>query len=260
MIVKRLRDAGCVYAEDEAALLTEAATSPRHLETLVSRRIAGHPLETLLGWAEFLGHRILLDPGVFVPRRRTEHLANTAAALLHPPATVIDLCCGSGALAAVLTRDGIDVHATDIDPTAVTCARRNLDPTHVHQGDLYQPLPEALRGRVDVIVANAPYVPTDAIATMPPEARDHEPRVALDGGADGLTIARRVTAQAPQWLRDGGHLIIETSTAQAPHLADIMHTHGLNPHITSDDELDGTAVIGTHNARKQRVPRTGTPH
>jgi release factor glutamine methyltransferase len=244
-LITRLRAAGCVYAEDEAALLTEAARSPQHLETMVAQRIAGQPLETILGWAQFLDHRITIEPGVFVPRRRTEHLATTAAALIQPPATVLDLCCGSGAVAAVLAGDRTAVHAVDIDPIAVHCARRNIPTGNVYEGDLYQPLPEALRGHVDVITANTPYVPTEAIATMPPEARNHEPHTALDGGPDGLTIARRVVRGAPAWLANGGHLLIETSTAQAPHLAKTMSDHGLTPHISVDDELDATVVIGT---------------
>ena len=109
------------------------------------------------------------------------------------------------------------MHAADVDPAAVACARRNLPP--VYQGDLYAALPERLRGRVDLLVVNAPYVPTAAIATMPPEARDHEPRVALDGGADGLDVQRRVAADAPAWLRPGGALLIETGADQAPRTA-----------------------------------------
>ena len=85
-------------------------------------------------------------------------------------------------------------------------ARRNVDePGVVLVGDLYDPLPRTLRGRVDLIVANAPYVPTDAIALMPREARDHEPLVALDGGSDGVDVQRRIIAEAPGWLRSGGH-------------------------------------------------------
>lgn len=242
-LITRLRAAGCVFAEDEAALLTAAAQSPAHLETMVAQRIAGQPLETILGWAEFLGHRVIIEPGVFVPRRRTQHLAVVAATLIQPPAIVVDLCCGSGAVGVALTRDGVTVHASDIDPAAVHCARRNL--TNVHEGDLYQPLPNALRGHIDVITANTPYVPTDAIATMPPEARDHEPHTALDGGPDGLTIARRVVAEAPHWLTRGGHVLIETSTRQAPHLAETMSDYGLTPQISVDEDLDATVVTGS---------------
>src|SRR5947209_17317935 len=182
-VVLRLRRAGCVFAEDEARLLVEASSSAAELADLVERRVAGLPLEQLLGWVEFCGLRLELDPGVFVPRRRTEFLVRCAIPLVPAGGVVLDLCCGCGALGTALgTRlPGIEVHAADVDPAAVACARRNLARVggQVHCGDLFAPLPSTLRARVDVLVANVPYVPTAAIALMPPEARDHEPRVAL---------------------------------------------------------------------------------
>jgi release factor glutamine methyltransferase len=246
-IASRLRAAGCVFAEDEARLLVEAAGSPAELAAMVDRRVDGLPLEHVLGWAEFCGLRVLVDPGVFVPRQRTEFLVRQAAALAHPGAVVVDLCCGSGAVGAVLAAlvDGIDLHAADIEPAAVRCARRNIGADRVHEGDLYAPLPVGLRGRVDVLVANAPYVPTGAISMMPPEARDHEPLVALDGGSDGLDVQRRVAADAAVWLAPGGHLLVETGERQAPHTADTFARSGLLPRIVTSDELDATVVIGT---------------
>ena len=111
----------------------------------------------------------------------------------------------------------VELHAADLDPAAVRCARRNVAAAggRVYQGDLYAPLPKQLRGRVDVLVANAPYVPADAVALMPPEARLYEARVALDGGVDGLDVLRRVAAGAAEWLAPGGRLLVETSEAQA---------------------------------------------
>ncbi|GAB3534926.1 putative protein N(5)-glutamine methyltransferase [Phytohabitans suffuscus] len=251
-IVERLRAAGCVFAEDEARLLTAAADAPADLAALVARRVAGEPLEHLLGWAEFCGLRIAVDPGVFVPRRRTALLVREAVTLLAgrpSPPTVVDMCCGSGALAAAVAAAAgpVTVHATDADPAAVRCARRNLAPAggHVHQGDLDAPLPESLRGRVDVMVANVPYVPTAALAHLPPEARDHEPRAALDGGADGLDVLRRVAAAAPTWLAPGGHLLVETSDRQAPAAAAAFAAAGLTPRVVTDDTLAATAVVGT---------------
>jgi release factor glutamine methyltransferase len=247
-VVNRLRAAGCVFAEDEARLLVGAAQTPAELGTMVDRRVAGTPLEQILGWAEFCGLRIAVEPGVFVPRRRTEFLVRQAAALAPPQAVVLDMCCGSGAVGAALADalDGAEVHAADIDPAAVRCARRNLAAAggQVYEGNLYEPLPAALRGRVDLLVANAPYVPTDAIALMPPEARDHEARVALDGGVDGLDVQRRVAASAPQWLAPSGHLLIETSQRQAPQTAEAFARSGLIPRVASSDELDSTVVIG----------------
>jgi release factor glutamine methyltransferase len=118
----------------------------------------------------------------------------------------------------------------------------------VYEGDLYEPLPAILRGRVDVLVANAPYVPTASIRLLPPEARIHEARVALDGGADGLDVQRRVVAAAPIWLAPGGHILVETSQRQASQTAKILACNGLIQHVTRLDELDATVVIGTRPA------------
>ncbi|MBE1875624.1 putative protein N(5)-glutamine methyltransferase [Myceligenerans pegani] len=339
-LVERLRAAGCVFAEDEARLLTEAAAAvapdgtapaggasggeitlgarvdPEKLERMVAARIAGAPLEQVLGWAELWGRRWAVAPGVFVPRRRSELLVTEALAHLHthsgagraaaapgaavptwPPAVpptepvprpgragpdlatpasavVVDVCCGCGALGGAvaldLIGDGYDVelHASDLDPAATECARKNLTDAVVgpgsgtggpaavgpgsgagrlaavvHDGDLDGPLPDSLRGRVDILLCNAPYVPSEAIALMPREARDHEPRHALDGGADGLGILRRAIAAAPGWLRPGGALLFETGRDQAESAAAAARDSGLAPRIVSDDDLGATAVI-----------------
>jgi release factor glutamine methyltransferase len=256
VIITRLRAAGCVFAEDEAGLLLSEARTAGDLAAMVDRRVAGLPLELVLGWAQFCSLRIAVDPGVFVPRRRTEFLVRQAAALAQPPAVVVDLCCGSGAVGAALVAalDRVELHAVDIDAAAVRCARRNVAATsgQVYEGDLYEPLPAALLGRVDVLVANAPYVPTVAVGLLPPEARMHEPRVALDGGADGLDVLRRVSAAAPLWLAPGGHLLVETSQRQAPQTVDVFARNGLIPRVASSRESDATIVIGTRPA-----PRSG---
>ena len=219
---------------------------------MVDRRIAGLPLEHVVGWAGFCGLRVAVDPGVFVPRRRTEFLARQAAALARPGAVVVDLCCGSGAVGAVVAASAgeIELHAVDIDPAAVRCAQRNLAGADglVYEGDLYQPLPDAIRGRVSILVANVPYIPTDAIRLLPAEARLHEPRVALDGGPDGLEVLRRVASAAPLWLAAGGHLLIEASERQAPQAAAAMARSGLMPRAVRSDELNATVLIGTSAA------------
>jgi release factor glutamine methyltransferase len=247
-ITARLRAAGCVFAEEEAELLVAGAASPAELDEMVGRRVAGEPLEQVLGWAEFCGLRIAVEPGVFVPRRRTEFLARQAAALARPGAVVLDLCCGSGALAAAVAAavPGVELHAADFEPAAVRCARRNLADTggRVYEGDLFAPLPPGLRGRIDVLVANVPYVPSGEVALMPPEAREHEPRQALDGGDDGLAVARRVAAGAPRWLAPGGWLLIETSERQAPAAVAAVATAGLDPRTAEDDDLGATVVLG----------------
>ncbi|CAM2842114.1 putative protein N(5)-glutamine methyltransferase [Prescottella defluvii] len=251
-IVTALRAAGCVFAEAEAHVLTAAAPTPDALSAMIARRVAGLPLEHVLGWAEFCGVRIQVGAGVFVPRRRSELLVRRAVALVRPGDVVVDLCCGSGALGVGVAGEvpGVELHAADVDPAAVRCARRNVEPIggHVYEGDLFEALPGSLRGRVAVVVANVPYVPSDAIALMPPEARDHEPRTALDGGPDGLDVQRAVAAEAPRWLRPGGHLLIETSGRQASMSADILTCAGLLAQTVHSGDLGATVVVGRRPA------------
>ncbi|MBW8482037.1 putative protein N(5)-glutamine methyltransferase [Actinomadura parmotrematis] len=244
-IVERLRAAGCVFAEEEAELIL---ATPGDHEAMVARRVAGLPLEHVLGWAEFRGIRVRVDPGVFVPRRRSGFLVERAAGLARAGDVAVDLCCGSGALGAAL-RAAVDVelYAADIDPAAVRCARRNV-PGEVFEGDLFAPLPETLRGRVRVLLANVPYVPSGEVAFLPGEARDHEARVALDGGHDGLEVLRRVAAEAGTWLAPGGHLLTEASDRQAAVAVDVLEAGGLEARIARSDELDATVVIGTRTA------------
>ncbi len=246
-VVARLRAAGCVWAEDEAALLVAAAADASALEALVSRREGGEPLETVLGWVELLGRRLTVVPGVFVPRRRTELLARTtlrevAARPGHP--VVVEMCCGVAPVAACLDGTAAEVHAADLDATALGCARTNVPSATLHLGDLYDALPGRLRGRVDVLAANAPYVPTARIADMPPEARDHEPHVALDGGEDGVDVHRRIAAGAPGWLAAGGVLLVETSPGQADLTTAAMEAAGLTTSVEVDPEVSGCVAVG----------------
>ncbi|MGW3004174.1 putative protein N(5)-glutamine methyltransferase, partial [Streptomyces sp. NPDC001155] len=138
------------------------------------------------------------------------------------------------------------VHAADIDPAAVRCAGRNLAPYggRAHAGDLYAALPATLRGRVGILTANVPYVPTAELPLLPPEARDHEPRVALDGGADGLDVLRRVAAGAAEWLAPGGCLLTETSERQAPAAVRAFSGAGLTTRLAVSEELSAHVVIG----------------
>ena len=195
------------------------------------------------------GLRIFVDPGVFVPRRRSEFLVETAVSLARgPDPVIVDLCCGTGALglAVAVALGGAELHAADIDPAAVACARRNVEPAggHVYQGDLFGPLPRALRGRVGILICNAPYVPSQEVAFLPPEARDYEPRGALDGGPDGLTVLRRVAAEAPGWLAAGGALLVETSDQQAPAMTRAMTAGGLTARVSGCAEYGATVVTG----------------
>jgi release factor glutamine methyltransferase len=251
VVVARLRAAGCVFAEEEALLLTGAARTPAELDAMVGQRVSGLPLEQVVGWAEFCGLRILVDPGVFVPRRRSEFLVETAVRLTAKDrrAVVVDLCCGSGALGlAVAARLGeTELHAADVDPVAVACARRNVEAAggRVYQGDLFDPLPAGLRGAVDVLICNAPYVPTGEVGFLPSEARDHEPRTALDGGPDGLTVLRAVAMRSPRWLAPGGQLLVETSESQAPLMAQAMSAAGLFAVVHGREEAGATVVAGS---------------
>ena len=251
-VAATLRAAGCVFAEEEARLLIEAAHSTDQLDAMVDQRAKGMPLEHILGWVDFCGSRMAVGPGVFVPRRRTEFLVRQAAEIARPGSVVVDLCCGSGAIGAALSDllGSCELYAADIDPAAVAWARKNVERRggRVFEGDLYEALPRNLRGRVDVMLANAPYVPTGSIGMMPPEARLHEPMVALDGGTDGLDVQRRVAEHAAEWLSHGGCLLVETSEQQAPETARIMHECGLRARVLADRELDATLVVGTSPA------------
>ena len=251
-LVLRLRAAGCVFAEDEARVLLDAATGDA-LET--AGRAAGG--RRAVGVRRRLG-RLRRDPG----RARSWCVHPAAADVLPrrprgrgraaPRRVVVDLCCGSGALGLALAHrhPDVELHAADLDPIAVACARRNLEPigATVHHGDLDAPLPDRLRGRVDVLVANVPYVPSSAIALMPPESRDHEPRDTVDGGADGLDVVRRLAALAPRWLAPGGRVFVETGTDQAAPAADAFADAGLHSDVHQDEER-GATVVAAHDAR-----------
>jgi release factor glutamine methyltransferase len=242
-----------VFAEDEAALLLAEAADAAELERLVRRREAGHPLEHVLGWAELAGHRVRVDTGVFVPRRRSEAVVAAAvqalAARPGPEPVVVDLCCGTGALGVAVARAmaGVSLWCVDLDPAAVACARVNVEPLGgtVLRGDLDGPLPGALRGRVDVLLASPPYVPSDEVRLMPSEARLHERPHALDGGPDGLDVARRVVSAAPSWLSPYGTLLVEVARAQGTGLAESMRGVGLHPRVLADDDREATVVAGS---------------
>ncbi len=245
--VARLRAAGCVLAEEEARLIADAAGDDAGVhESLLRRRLAGEPLEVVLGWAQFAGLRIPAAAGVFVPRRRTELVARLAAALSPPGGTVVDLCSGTGAIAAAVAhaRPDLEVTAAEIDPAAVALASRTLAPfgASCMVSDMDGALGH-LAGRVDAVTACPPYVPTAQIPLMPREARDHEPRLALDGGPDGTALQREVLAASSRLLRAGGVVILETSEALAPlTLAAAAHA-GFAAGIERDEDLGAVVVV-----------------
>ncbi|MBV7508443.1 putative protein N(5)-glutamine methyltransferase [Bacillus sp. sid0103] len=249
-IIHRLRTSGCVFAEEEALLLISEAQTMDELKKMVEMRVGGLPVEHVIGYTEFCGLRIKIDSEVFVPRQRTEFLVRQAQTLTCLGDIVVDMCCGSGAVGAALaaTLGQVVLYSVDLDPAAVRCAGGNISAFggHVFQGDLYKALPCSLQGRVKIIVANAPYVPTESIKLLPREARIYEPKLALDGGKDGLDLQRMLAKEAPLWLAPGGHLLVETSEQQATQTFEIFSHNGLIPKATRNDELDATVIIGTN--------------
>jgi release factor glutamine methyltransferase len=217
-------------------------------EALIARRVAGEPLETVLGWVLFGGLRLAVEPGVFVPRRRTELVARMAIDLLPESGTLVDLCCGVGAIAAVVAhgRPDATVIAADFDARAVAVAKRNLEPNGATA--LVSDMDSNVSVPIDVLTACPPYVPSEEIAFMPSEARDFEPRTALDGGADGTDLQAAVFAAAARRLAPGGVVIVETSTTQAETTAHRAVEAGLVPSAAfvngiAHDEALGAAVV-----------------
>jgi release factor glutamine methyltransferase len=244
--IARLRASGCVFAEEEAAVLAEAAGhDDETLAALVERRATGEPLEQVAGYADFCGVRVHLRPGVFVPRVRSALLVRLAIREAHREATVVDLCCGSGALGLAVAQalPAITLHSADLDPVAVAVARDNLT-TPVYRGDLFNALPHSLQGRIDVLLANVPYVATEHIPLLPAEARDHEPRSALDGGPDGLDVFRRITAESLIWLAPGGVLLSEITEAQLGAATEAVERAGLDADSFYDDDLEARVIRG----------------
>ncbi|HET7516153.1 MAG TPA: peptide chain release factor N(5)-glutamine methyltransferase [Actinomycetes bacterium] len=242
-----LAAAGCVSAAAEADWLLEEAPHEEALRAMVARRAAGEPLQYVIGWAPFGRLRLAVGPGVFVPRPETESLADRAARHLRAAEApegsgepgsgapvrpiAVDLCTGSGAIACFLAAEvpGARVLATELDPGALAWARVNADQHGVEllAGDLDAPLPAELAGRVDVLCANVPYVPSGAIATLPSDIRDHEPRLSLDGGPDGLDVFRRLAGRAGHWLAPRGRLFAEIGEDQAEAAAALLTAAGL---------------------------------
>lgn len=256
-MVAQLRAAGCVFAEDEATILRDAATDDRALDeqelaVLCARRVAGEPLEHLVGWVDFAGHRLRVGSGVFVPRKRSELLAAVAVAALAPDrgAVFVEAYCGAAPIAATVRRwvPDAQVHATDIDLTALRFAYLNLGGSgSAYPGDGLDGLPASLRGSVDVIAAVPPYVPDDAVDLLPHEAADHEPRRALLAGADGLDHFRRLVRDAPQWLVAGGLLAIEVNRVQVPPV--VAAASHFDPQIVA--HRDSQTVVLTLTRRSQ---------
>ncbi|APX34380.1 hypothetical protein BH708_18535 [Brachybacterium sp. P6-10-X1] len=220
-LVERLRRAGCVFAEQEAELLEQAASDPQERERMCARREAGEFLEHVIGTVDICGEKLAVGPGDFVPRQRTALLieAGIAEARRRRRPVVVEAYCGVAPVAALIGRrvSGARVHASDCDPRPLVHARANLPPgAGVHPGSGLDALPTALEGTVDLLVAVPPYVPARQWDLMPREAREHEPISALVAGRDGLEQVRHLLTEAPRWLAPGGVLLIEMHRDQAP--------------------------------------------
>ena len=241
-LVGRLRAAGCVAAQEEADELLAGVPDTATLQKWVSRREAGEPLAWITGTVRFCGHRVRVDPGVYVPRIQSEELAGRAASLLPTHGWAVDLCTGSGAIAvhlmaAVPTASVIGV---DFDLRSAICARGNGVRAVV--ADLARPL----RARsFDVVTAVAPYVPTGDLHLLPADVQRYEPRRSLDGGHDGLDLVRRIVTSAARILRPGGWLLTELGGDQQDTLGPALAASGfalVHPWFDEDGDLRGVAA------------------
>ena len=248
-LADRLAAAGFLSAREEAEELeVRAGGDDRLLEALVERRLTGEPLAWIVGTAVFCGLRLRADPGVYVPRPHTEQIALRAAERLPADGTAVDVCTGSGAVAAVLAarRPGATVIATDVDARAVACARSNGVDARV--GDLFAPLPAGLAGRVDVVTAVVPYVPTAALPALQRDTFAHESALAYDGGPDGTTVLRRTVAGSAAVLRPGGAMLLELGGDQPGLLAPDLDRLGFGGvSVVADEDGDLRGIEATWN-------------
>lgn len=233
----KLAEAGCVAPLEEADELIEASRGDDGLlDRLVARRVSGEPLAWVTGSVLFAGHRIRVHTGVYVPRWQSEPLAFRAIELLPDGGLAADLCTGSGAIAVALARGrpAARVLATDVDPGACACARENG--VEVFAGHLGTPLIASHRGHFDVVIAVVPYVPTDQLAYLPRDVREHEPLLALDGGPHGTVVLEQAVWAGAELLRPGGALLLELGGDQAEALGGVLRAAGFSPASLFEDE------------------------
>jgi release factor glutamine methyltransferase len=246
-LVEALARAGCVAADEEAAeLAASAAGDNARLATLLYRRLAGEPLAWVTGRVDFGGLAVRVDPGVYVPRWQSLELVDRAARHLLAAGRAIDLCTGSGAVAAALAarRPGASIVATDSAPPAVACARANG--VDALLGDLFEPVPSGWLGHTDVVVAVVPYVPTGALHLLPRDTLAFESPHHYDGGPDGTALLSRVVTEAPRYLRPGGALVLELGGDQADAVGAAMERLGYaGIDVWSDAEGDVRGIEGT---------------
>jgi len=233
-----------VAAEEEAAeLLAVTVGDAERLAALVARRCAGEPLAWLVGSVQFCGETVLVHPGVYVPRWQSEPMALEAARRLPESGLAVDLCTGAGAIAVVLARrrPAARVLAGEIDPLAIACARANG--VEVIESDLARGLSPRLAGRVDVVTAVVPYVPTEQMRWLPRDVLAHEPHGALDGGPDGTDYLVEVISQSAPLLRPGGSLLLELGADQVDLLRAPLADSGFSEvELATDEDGDLRAI------------------
>ena len=234
--------AGCIAAAEEAAAFIGAAPDQATLDAWLARREQGEPPGWIIGTVDFCDRTYRLDPGVYVPRAQTERLARLAASMVPEHGTAIDLCTGSGVIAAHILSEvpSALVVGVDVDERAARCAGRNGVPTIV--ADLAAPIAD--HAVVDVVTAVAPYVPTGELRFLPADVQRHEPRRALDGGGDGLDLVRRVVDAAGRLLRVGGRLVLEIGGDQDEDLSGELTVAGFEVVVSfRDDEGDLRGIV-----------------
>ena len=228
-----------------------------HYRDLVRRRAQGEPLQQILGETEFYSKVFKVEPGVFIPRPETERLVEEAVALLAPPdrrllaPVAVEIGCGTGIIGICLALDvpRLTVYATDVNPAAIQLTKHNahtlgVDPrVHVLPGNRFDPLPTHLKGQVDLVVSNPPYVRAADIPGLAVEVSEHDPTEALDGGQDGLVFYRAMASGLGAWLRPGGHVAVEIGDDQGQDVEDIFSASGLEDIRIIRDYTDRDRVV-----------------
>ena len=220
----------------------------RVAEELMRRRLSGEPLQYVTGVAGFRHLELSVGPGVMVPRPETEVVAENALEVLPPGGLAVDVGTGSGAIALAIAQERPDatVIATDLSLEAARWARRNRDAhalaVHLVVCDLLSALSGDLRERVQLVVANLPYVSTREAASLPPEVVDHEPHTSLFAGADGTGVLRRLIGESPHWLAVGGWIVLEIGETQGGATRSLLVERGFGE-VSIERDLTGRERI-----------------